>query len=351
MQWKASQVGIPSFVRIKPGALGRLGIYAGRHELRHPVLLTSAGLPESVTDSVAQAFAAERIEPLRQMDVEDARFESVARLLAELPSHCDAVFGIGGGKCLDVAKYLATLAGRPYYAVPTSLSNDGFCAPQSSLLLEGKRKSLPCSLPFAVVVDTEICLQAPELLWWSGVGDLVAKLTAIRDWKLAYHERGESVDDLAALLSNATVYQFIARPAHDGEGMRILATALMLNGISMAICGSSRPASGAEHLISHALDSLAAQPRAHGLQVGVAAYIVSRLQGENSEVIARVFDQTGFWQGVQQQPFSRCEWLEAVDKAPFIKPDRFTVLSTRSCRDEVATMLAQDERLRPCFTA
>lgn len=350
MQWKASQVNIPSFVRIKPGAIERLGIYARRHHCRHPVLFFSAGLPTSVTDSVAKAFRSEDVQPQRRIDIEDARFETVTSLLAELSATCDGIFGIGGGKCLDVAKYLATLAGRPYYAVPTSLSHDGFCAPQSSLTLQKQRKSLPSALPFAVVVDTGVCLQAPEFLWWSGVGDLMAKLTAIRDWKMAYHERGEPVDDLAALLSTATVYQFIARPARDLEGIRLLATALMLNGISMAMCGSSRPASGAEHLISHALDDLASQPAPHGLQVGVAAYIVSRLQRENSEVIAAVLDKTDFWRGVQQRRFSRSEWLEAVDRAPSIKPDRFTVLSSRPCCDEVATLLDQDERLGKCFT-
>jgi glycerol-1-phosphate dehydrogenase [NAD(P)+] len=241
------------------------------------------------------------------------------------------------------------LAGRPYFAVPTSLSNDGFCSPQSSLVLRGHRKSLPIQLPYGVVVDTEACLHAPDILWLSGVGDLVAKLTAIRDWKMAYHERGEPVDDLAALLSNATVYQFIARPERDHEGIQLLATSLMLNGIAMAMCGSSRPASGAEHLISHAFDQTAERPKAHGLQVGLASYMISRLQGENSDLIAGVFDRTGFWQAIRDDPFSQREWLRAVDLAPSIKPDRYTVLSTRPCTPELAAMIEEDQRLEGCF--
>ncbi len=350
MYWRVTQVGIPSFVRIKPRALGRLGIYAQRAAYREPVLLVSAGLPQSLTQTVAEGFDTVGIKVHRWLEVDGAEFDAATNLLAELPDDCDALFGLGGGKCLDVAKYVASLAGWPYYAVPTSLSNDGFCAPQSSLVLRGRRKSLPAQLPFGVVVDTEACLQAPDMLWWSGVGDLVAKLTAIRDWKLAYHERGEPVDDLAALLSNATVHQFIARPTRDLEGIRLLATALMLNGISMTICRSSRPASGAEHLISHALDHVAQRPRAHGLQVGMAAYLSSRLQGENAELIARVFDKTGFLQGIRNDPFSRREWLQAIEEAPAVKPDRFTILSTRQCRDEVADLIDQDDFLRGCFT-
>lgn len=88
-----------------------------------------------------------------------------------------------------------------------------------------------------------------EILWLSGVGDLVAKLTAITDWKLAFHAVGTKINDFAALLSDSTVFQFIARPLRDLEGVRLLGTALMLNGISMGVCGSSRPASGSEHLM------------------------------------------------------------------------------------------------------
>ena len=60
--------------------------------------------------------------------------------------------------------------------------------------------------------DTESALGAPEPLWWSGVGDLVAKVTAVADWKLAFHARGEPIDDFAALLSDATVHQFLSQP-------------------------------------------------------------------------------------------------------------------------------------------
>src|SRR6185436_5278140 len=105
------------------------------------------------------------------------------------------------------------------------------------------------------------------------------------------------------------------------------ATALLLNGIAMEICGSSRPASGSEHLISHALDTISARPRLHGLQVGVATYLVSLLQRENSEAIAAVFDTTGFWEAIAADPFSRAEWSEALRLAPTIKQEFHTVLS------------------------
>jgi glycerol-1-phosphate dehydrogenase [NAD(P)+] len=143
------------------------------------------------------------------------------RLLGAVPPSCKALVGAGGGKSLDVAKYTAFLAGLPYFAAPTSLSNDGFCSPHASLTLEGKRRSLPTGLPDAVVVDLAVCQGAPLRLWHSGVGDLSSKFTAVADWKLAFHRRGVPVNDQAAWMSDASVFQFMANPAPDEQGIRL----------------------------------------------------------------------------------------------------------------------------------
>ena len=344
-----TQIGIPTVVRVKPGALDRLGIYLSRQGHRRVVLVVSGGMVPDLVERAERSLVRNGAEAVERVESSDASFEAVAAMLAGLGGDRQAVIGLGGGKALDVAKYLASLAKLPYYAVPTSLSNDGFCSPQSSLTLAGRRRSLAAALPFAVVIDTEVALGAPEPLWWSGVGDLVSKVTAVFDWKLAFHARGEPVDDFAALLSDATVYQFLSHPERSPDGVRRLALALMLNGIAMEVCGSSRPASGSEHLISHALDALCLRPRLHGLQVGVASYICSRLQGQGTDLIAGALDRTGFWDGVRADPFVRREWLEAVRMAPAMKPDRFTVLSTRDVVPEVTGMIDEDPRLHGCF--
>jgi len=354
-----TQIRIPKLVRIKRGALGRLGIYLKRDE-HNPVLVLASPLPEALHararaaldqpgDEDAGTRGVEELEVADWITVEDNTFEEAIRIFGRLPKRLAAIVGIGGGKALDTAKYVAFLARQPYIAVPTSLSNDGFCSPQASLTLGGKRRSLPAALPQGVVLDVEECLNAPKILWLSGVGDLVSKLTAVVDWKLAFHRTGERVDDLAALLSDASVYQFLGAPTFDAGGTSLLGTALMLNGIAMEICGSSRPASGSEHLISHALDAISERPRLHGLQVGVASYLISRLQGKQSDIIDRLFSETGFWEAVREDPFSKKEWLEAARLAPFMKEDFYTVLSERDCLPEIAELLDNDPALDGCF--
>ena len=343
------QTTIPSVVRMKPGAVDRLGIYAERQKFTRIALVFSQDLDERLIARLTASLYARKVEILLQTPIESPGFEKVTDLFRNCPRSADAIIGFGGGKALDVGKYIAFLWRLPYFSVPTSLSNDGFCSSQSSLTIGGRRHSLPAAIPSGVVLDTAVCLNAPAILWHSGVGDLVSKFTAVTDWKLAFHETGTPVDDFAALVSDASVYQFMARPKRDLEGIRLLGTALLLNGISMSICGSSRPASGSEHLISHALDSVSKRPRLHGLQVGVASYLVSLLQGQHSARIAELFDITGFWQAIINDPFDREEWLEACRLAPSIKPDYYTVLSSRDCLPEIERALDSDSNLRPCF--
>ena len=342
-------IAIPGLVRVKSGAVEKLGIYCSRCRFDSVAVVASSDIPAGIMESVRKALDIAGVQVAEWFSCSEAGFEQAQSIFVSLPGDVSAVIGVGGGKALDVAKYVAFLARLPNVAVPTSLSNDGFCSPGASLTVAGCRRSLPAAIPFGVIIDTDICLAAPEQLWLSGVGDLAAKLTAVRDWKLAFHATGEPFNDFAALLSDATVFQFISRPVRDHEGVRLLGTSLMLNGIAMEVCSSSRPASGSEHLISHALDRISARPRLHGLQVGVATYIVSILQGGQTDTIRSLFETCGFWDAIRSDPFSRSEWLEAARQAPAIKKGFYTILSARDCLDDICSLLENDAALAGCF--
>lgn len=334
---------VPRMIRLKVGALRRLPVYLEREGWRRALAVVSDGLPSFVTDRLAT----ERVA--RLVTTEGEGCLSWLDSLGIEKGDFDALCGVGGGKALDLAKLLAHRLDLPYMAVPTSLSNDGFCSPTSSLLQDGRKTSLRARLPVAVVVDLEVALQAPLPLWLSGVGDLAAKRTAIRDWKIAFHTAGTPFDDLAALLSDATVFQFMACPTRDLEGVRLLAQALLLNGIAMEIAGCTRPASGSEHLISHALDQLAEQPRLHGLQVGLATYWMARVQSQEVADLDALFERTGFWSYWREHPMERSLWREALRLAPTIKSDFVTVLDQPGAMERAAELLQTERRLLDCL--
>ena len=341
--------GTPEIIRIKAGALDRLGFYLARSGHTSVTVVSSQGLPAPLAQKLKAALDAQQIALLATMDTGGGTFEESTGLLSKLPFGCQAVVGFGGARALETAKYMASLAALPFYSVPTSLSRDGFCSPHVTLTLQGRKRTLATELPYAVVIDTEVCRQAPPNLFCAGVGDMVAKLTAVSDWRLAFHARGVAVNDFAAMLSDTAIYQFASYGERDNEGYRLLGTGLMLNGIAMAIAGSTRPAAGSEHLISHALDRVSLHPRPHGVQVGVAAYIVSHLQGANAPLIGTLFERVGFWDLVREDPFMFQEWQQAFLLAPNMKTDFYTILSHRNVWPEVEKLIRSDPYLSRCF--
>lgn len=139
---KNAQINVPGLVRIKPGALERLGLYLARSCLAPVALFHSEGLLQSILDVARRSLRDHGVATALLHEVKEASVEEAVRLVGAVPSSCKVLIGVGGGKALDVAKYTASLAELPYFAVPTSLSNDGFCSPQASLTLKGKRRSL-----------------------------------------------------------------------------------------------------------------------------------------------------------------------------------------------------------------
>src|SRR5262245_43954656 len=173
----SNRVAIPTIVRIKTGALGRMGIYLSRQGHRRVAVFQSDGLLDDITSRMRLGLQSASIEPIIWVNVAANEFERAISCFTDLPRSVTAIIGLGGGRALDLAKYIAFLGQLPYFAAPTSLSNDGFASPQSSLTVSGKRKSLAAAMPFAVVVDTEVCQRAPKYLTLSGEGHRTPKLT------------------------------------------------------------------------------------------------------------------------------------------------------------------------------
>ncbi|MEI8218692.1 MAG: iron-containing alcohol dehydrogenase, partial [Elusimicrobiota bacterium] len=118
---------IPTLVRIKRGALDRIGIYIGRLHLQNIVLLFNNELDKTLIERVDTSLKENNISVLQHIPIHASSSEHAQQIFQSLPRHTSAIVAFGGGKALDVAKYVAFLGRLPYIASPTSLSNDGFC--------------------------------------------------------------------------------------------------------------------------------------------------------------------------------------------------------------------------------
>ena len=105
-------------------------------------------------------------------------------------SNDDLLLGIGGGRSVDIAKISAYKLKKSFVSVPTSASHDGMSSPFVSIRGE-KPHSVIATAPLGVFVDVDVIKNAPRRLISSGCGDLIAKITAVKDWEIASKKTGE----------------------------------------------------------------------------------------------------------------------------------------------------------------
>jgi glycerol-1-phosphate dehydrogenase [NAD(P)+] len=337
---------IPSLLRIKPNALFKLGKYLRKNGFDRVALFYGDGMEALVGQSVQISMASSEITVLTQQTVRGNDVEDIVSSAFHLPRGCQAIVAVGGGVAVDVGKYVAFLNRLPVIAVPTAISNDGFASPGASLRTDGQRISAAATIPFGVVIDTSVIRSSPPHFTYSGIGDLISKYSAIADWKLAYHATGEEMNDFSAMIAMQSVENLVNHPVKaidDLEFLQLVCGALVMSGVSMEVAGSSRPASGSEHLISHAYDQLAEKPSLHGLQVGVATLATTWLQGNPArDTVIRVLAQTGFTAFMADHRLERVAFVAAIRKALTIRPGYHTVLSEPGAPERLEQNLAED---------
>lgn len=345
-------IAIPAILKVGKGALQNTGDYLKDKGFQTAVLFFGNGLIDMFGCTVMESMREAGIEVLEYREIDTTRIEDLIELAFGMDSRAQAVIGIGGGKVIDAGKYAAFLRKLPFISIPTSASSDGFASSSASLLVEGKRTSVPARLAYGIVVDTDVIKSAPIKFIYSGIGDLVSKITSLYDW--VYEDAcGYTVlNDFSVMIAKKAVNSFVRTPfetIRDDLFLKELIDSLAMSGIANEIAGSSAPTSGSEHLISHALDKFSEQPQLHGIQVGVSAYLMSRVQDHRFQRVNTIFTETGFWDYVSALNLNREEYEKAIDLAPSIKPHRHTYLHEESYRNLAKQILYEDETLRRVF--
>jgi glycerol-1-phosphate dehydrogenase [NAD(P)+] len=170
---------------------------------------------------------------------------------------------------------------------------------------------------------------------------------------LATRERGEEVDGVAVTFARVAATSIVHREdgIDDDAFLIALAEALVLSGLAMATAGSSRPCSGGDHEILHAIDHLFPGTAHHGELAGAASLFTAFLQG--NEGLARGMDACLTRHDLPRTPgdlgLSDDQFVEAVVRAPSTRPDRFTILEhlaldEAGVREAVARFLDAHDR-------
>ncbi|HLD21935.1 MAG TPA: iron-containing alcohol dehydrogenase family protein [Patescibacteria group bacterium] len=340
-------VQIPLFIKVETGSLQNIQKIIDEHHLhfQRPLILSEERILQLGGTDVVHALHDCAIRLFKTNSIEEGN-----RLAEEIrEKHNDVLVSIGGGRVLDLGKYAATAAQINYISIPTTPSNDGICSPVSVLHnAEGKTESLRVNMPIGILVDTHMMMSAPLNNIKAGIGDLISNFSAIMDWQLAYKEGKEQMDDFAASISNSAaqlIYETCRDRTinlHNESFLEKLVHGLILSGIAMNIAGSSRPCSGAEHKISHAIDALFPQTSLHGLQVSFATIFTHFLRKEPSEHLISFFRSlklpiTHRDIGLNDEQFER-----VIELAPTTRSERYTILEKLQLTPkEIKTIIQQ----------
>lgn len=200
-------------------------------------------------------------------------------------ARADWVVAVGSGTLTDIARWASFEAGLPFVVMATAPSVDGFASTVAALQIGGIKITRAAQAPRAIFARPSVLAAAPWPLIQSGFGDLAGKVTALMDWKLAvrlYHEAWcDSAYRVVAEVLETLPEQAQALRSRDAGAAAALFSGLIRSGLAMAMVGSSRPASGSEHHLSHYWDYLTYRGRrgyvGHGIQVGYATDWILRL--------------------------------------------------------------------------
>lgn len=348
-----SNISIPSILKVGPGVLKHIGTYLKEEGFGQVVIYFGNGLIDLFGLDVMNSLKESGINVLEYNELDTVDIDDIITLAFAIPNKVQAVISIGGGKVIDAGKYAAFLRKLPFISIPTSSSSDGFSSASASLLVHGRRTSVPAKLAYGIIVDTQVIRTAPEKFIYSGIGDMLSKITALYDWLYEENCGYSQVNDFAVMIAKKAVNSFVRTPYEtikDELFLKELVDSLAMSGIANEIAGSSAPTSGSEHLISHALDKILEVPQLHGVQVGIATYIMSKVQNHRYVRVETVLEETGFWEYAKTLQMKKSDFLQAIDMAPSIKPHRHTYLHEEKYRQAAKKLVMEDQKLKEILT-
>lgn len=202
----------------------------------------------------------------------------------------DLMIAVGSGTIHDITRYHAYERKIPFFSVPTAASVDGFVSTVAAMTWHGFKKSFTAVSPIVVIADTDIFSKAPMRLTASGVADLLGKYTALADWKITHILTGEyiceEICEMEYTALDALTNSLSGLVKGDAKAYEELMYGLLLSGLAMQMTGNSRPASGAEHHMSHLWEMEVLNDYIdfyHGEKVGVGLILASKIYHKAAE--------------------------------------------------------------------
>ncbi|MEN6598908.1 MAG: iron-containing alcohol dehydrogenase [Rectinema sp.] len=254
------------------------------------LIITDEKIWEHVSSYFKTFMGKEKIVSIEMFPSDPAPYadlESIEKVASSILSFNSIPIAVGSGTINDIVKRAAYICNTKYICIPTAPSVDGFSSSGAAITVNGFKTTLECFPPYYIIADSNIIAYAPIELISAGYGDLVAKLTGGADWIIADVLAIEKIDNTVWLLSQNAArrlfYQSDKIKNRNHDIIIELYKGLIDTGLAIQLYKDSRPASGTEHLISHALEMMTYlnhEQVFHGYKVALGTVIVSAMMNE-----------------------------------------------------------------------
>jgi glycerol-1-phosphate dehydrogenase [NAD(P)+] len=268
-------------------AADRLAEFAAERAGKYVLVVCDENVRDSDDERLVRALrdagkrVREKVYGREPLDATDELGDEVAEAALE----ADCIVGFGAGTLCDLAKYAGDRLGKPVLLYPTAASMNGYTSAIVALKVRGLKRTLPCRPAAGVFADPRVAATAPARMNAAGVADFLSKCSSSSDWRAGHFLRGGYYCERPREFFEGAQERILAAAPRvrtgDVAAVAVVLDCLLLSGLSMVVAGSSAPASGGEHLISHYLDmksALYGTPHdLHGAQVGVGTLHCLRL--------------------------------------------------------------------------
>lgn len=322
---------LPIIFQVDEGIILDVAHYLKRNNLAFPKVLVVSG--ENHSFQYAEKIAQKN--DWINYTINDNTFKNVEALKSYVNAHnIDLLIGVGGGKVIDTVKRASYLSNTNNLSIPTIISNDGLISPVAVIKNDsGRTESLPGMMPLGIIIDLDIIKESPDKYIEAAVGDVFSNLSSTNDWVYAFKMEKERMNDIAFHLAKSAANSLINYGNIEIKSksfLRLVVQGLVNSGIAMSLAGTSRPCSGSEHSLSHAIDYLElSKDILHGKQVGSLNLFTLFLQGKLENIhlefaqIANIpLDFTEFLKDKSEKNIKHI-----FQTAAEMRPGRYTILN------------------------
>ena len=280
--------------------------------------------------------------------------EAIATVMASCAG-ATAILGIGSGVIQDLAKYVSHVTSLPYMIFATAPSMDGYASDGAAMILGGMKETVKATLPRAILADTEVLKDAPMEMIVAGYGDIIGKYSALNDWRLSALINGEYFcADIYRTTSEMIEKTLSLRETilrRDESAVQTLMEALIVVGIMMRFAGTSRPASGSEHHLSHFFEIVGIvkdEPYLpHGIDVAYSTLITAKIR---EALIDLPFPDTLYRESEQTLAKKLCEIYGPVGESCLALQEKIgsyrTARAYQACEQEIKSILRDTKGAR-----